>query len=80
MSEKRQANYTWLLRKRGKKTLKIELFRASQWSDDHTNYSKFRIRLNGKWFGRPEEKMSFFYKYEFRDLLFRSWKPEKDLK
>ena len=87
MSEKRKADYIFLLKKPGKKTMKIELFRGKQWSKldpsaqihhEYHNYNKFRIRLNGKWFGRDYEKMSFFYKFEFRDILFRSWKPEKD--
>ncbi len=77
MGEKRKSSFVFLLKKEGKNIKKIEIFpkskywpdrefsKGSAWSKDY-----YRIRLNGKWFGK--EKYSFFNKYEIRDMLWRT--------
>ena len=71
MSDKRSPCFTFLLKKRGKKTQKIELFHSADWSEI---FNKFRIRVNGKWFNGKGKKMTFFYKNEVKNLMFKSIK------
>jgi len=74
MAEKRKPDMVMLLRFPGKmRNWKAELFRSSKWGRDWTQ-KRYRIRVNGKWFCLPDEKISFFSQYEFRDLLWRSIK------
>ncbi len=78
MGEKRKSSTTMLLRKQGMKTHKIELFDAEDFKLPRWMLCKakrYRIRIDGKWYKRSGEKISVFTKWEFRDLLFRAFKP-----
>ena len=75
MSEKRKPKITIMLifeANETKKRNKIELFEAGLWNEyEKWNYrTKFRMRLNGKWW--PEGEHKYFYKTEIRDILWRS--------
>lgn len=75
MSGIRKADITILLKKRGKKTAKLEMFYAIQWDEKiyaRNNAKKYRLRTGGKWF--PKGKVQYFTKWEVRDLLWRSFK------
>jgi hypothetical protein len=85
MAEKRKPNVTFLLRYPGKKNAhKIELFPATEFAgkvrypDRYLQY-RYRIRANGKWYSRVDAKYSFYTKWEFRDILWKSlsWQPTK---
>lgn len=78
MGEKRKPVMTTLLKIRGKKTLKIELFRA-----DSFNYgwcintsSRYRLRVGGKWWsgihGDKERKGTYFTKTEIKEIIFKN--------
>ena len=76
MGEKRKPELVLLLRKQGKEKHKIEIYSAKLWGNTDPN-KKYRIRVDGKWLRRSfksgkKEKQSFFGKYQFRDILFRS--------
>jgi len=78
MAEKYKPDLTFLLRYQGKReSLKIELFKAGNWAGKigmswSVKQRRYRLRVDGKWYRRPDEKYSFFTKWEFRDLLWRS--------
>ena len=75
MSEKRKPEFVFLLRKRGKKNRKVELFSCYQWEDRYpkkmprNQVERYRIRVNGKWHGNGLE---FFSLSEFKHLMFKS--------
>lgn len=69
MSDKRNPDYTILLKKPGK-TSKVELFRSEQFGVRFRNTIKYRLRVSGKWYGGREKV--FFTRWEFRDIFFRS--------
>lgn len=77
VSEKRKPQIVMLLRKSGKKNLKVELFNARDFRQDDPSAShkcgRYRIRVNGRWYkdGRST-KYTFLTKWQFRDLLWRS--------
>ncbi len=82
MAEKRIPAFIFLLKKQGKRSNKIELFKADLWKDNEKvkwlyddDYfdNRFRLRINGKWYS-PYEQFSFFTKSEIRDILWRSIK------
>lgn len=87
MAEKRKPCYIFMLKKPGKKNLKIELFRTSLWPKKewlgrnkwirkytgHEAHVRFRIRINGRW-NMVDGKDIAFTKYEFRDILWRTIK------
>lgn len=81
MSDKRKPELIILIRKPGKKSMKLELFFASKWKQPFWMNSgswgnRYRIRFNGKWFDKIDGYVGkkFFTKWEFRDLLFKSLK------
>lgn len=67
MADSRKADYTILLRKRSKKSHKLELFCSSKWRGGWKG--RFRLRLNGKWW--PLE-MKFYTKTEVKELFFKN--------
>ena len=84
MSEKREPDYTILLRKRGKKgTEKIELFPQYLWwkklshfgNKDKEPYRKYgdryRVRHNGKWVKNKLGDTIFLTKTQIKELIFR---------
>lgn len=76
MSEIRKPYLTFLLRYDGKKkSTKLELFDAFLWNKSFGVFrgKRYRMRVNGKWFQTPDGK-KFFYKYEIRDIFWRSLK------
>lgn len=78
MGERRRPIMTILLKKQGKKTNKVELFKATDFVTlGCIGYNKnpencYRLRVNGKWFPKGEKR--FLWKSEIRNLLFRSLK------
>jgi len=80
MSEERIADAVFQFRiaaKQGKKTLKIELYRAEQWQRNWSPYRKtmhprpplrdraywqqyYRLRVDGRWYGKAGYKYTFF--------------------
>lgn len=83
MAEKRKPWVVFLLKKYGKKNIKIELFQAFLWAakareprgaPQYWLNHRYRVRVNGKWFSKPDEKYSFFTIYEVRDMMWRSVK------
>lgn len=78
MSEKRKPKIIFMLQweaKEGVKRSKIELFEEYLFTNIHPSHygkrsTKFRMRVNGKWW--PEGEKKFYYKTEIRDLLWRS--------
>ena len=77
MSEKRKPSHIWLLRKQGKNNTKIEFFNASLFgykNPARQKSNKYRLRVNGKWFDNQDgyKGRTYFTKWEFRDLLFKS--------
>ena len=75
MSEKRKPYLVVLLKKRGNKTRKLEIFEATLFDENKTlarGAKLFRLRTNGKWFSGKREQKTFFKKWEIRDLLMRS--------
>ncbi len=85
MAEKRVPSFIFLLKKQGKKSSKIELFKAAIWRDKYKvrrslddSYKdflskQFRLRINGKWYC-PLGRYSFFTKSEIKEILWRSIK------
>ncbi len=68
MAEKRKPTFIFLLKKPGKKTIKVEVFPAKLWDGP---INKYRLRVNGKWFGKNQ---LYVMKYEIRDLMWRGLK------
>jgi len=69
MSEKRKPTFILLLKKSGKKTNKVEVFRKDLWlGPDERDY--WRIRVNGKWW--PSNERKFITKTELKELFFRA--------
>lgn len=69
----------FLLKKPGKGSQKAEVFRANGWAavaEAATEGlgARYRVRANGKWLCRKNERYSFFTSYEIRDMLWRSIK------
>lgn len=72
MADKRKPDYVFLLKNtRKRKTNKVELFSSRQWG---VWGSKLRVRVNGKWFDGKRGEMTFYYKTEIRNMIFRSIK------
>lgn len=74
MSDKREPEYVILLRKQGKKNNKIEMFKASLWTDYYTKNNncgidRFRLRVNGKWW--PKGEARFITKTQVKELVFK---------
>lgn len=79
MAEKRKPDVIFLLRNQGKKNQKVELFDANLFGMRNTGreqIKRYRIRINGKWFDKRKdyEGLTYFTKWEFRDLFWRSIK------
>jgi hypothetical protein len=83
MSEKRKSDLIILLKYRGKKNVKIELFNATQWihfpkwKNGEWAKVRYRLRANGRWFNgvdKWDKQLKYFTWYEVRDLLWRSFK------
>jgi hypothetical protein len=75
MSEKRKAEYVFLLKKQGNKYKKLELFNRNlfeKYTGGRFGKRRFRLRLNGKWFPKGEKR--YFYMSEIRDMIWRSLK------
>jgi len=75
MGDKRRPDITILLRYKGKAiSNKVELFHQRQFTTGNkTRWTpKYRMRVSGAWFPKGQER--FFYKYEIRDILWRSIK------
>ena len=74
MAEKRKPEITILLKRRGKKLPKLELFKASLFKDSPRPgcncKGRYRLRIDGAWY--PEGEREFLTIYEFRDLLWRA--------
>lgn len=80
MADGRKPIFKILLKKPGIKTIKIEIFQDIDWYDICSKVissgigNRYRIRINGKWYRRPNEKYDFFLKSEFKELFWRSLK------
>jgi hypothetical protein len=74
MSEKRKPNSTFLLKKQGNRSVKIEIFNGSQWSCSNAHELKFqrriyRVRVNGKWRTGTECGNKFITIWELKSFL-----------
>ena len=67
MAEKRKPRWIILLKKPGKKTRKVELYRAEDFGS--REYTRFRIRRDGKWF--PPGERRYFTKTQVKEMFFR---------
>jgi len=82
MGEKRKPVMTFLLKIPGKRTHKVELFRATDFIERwryglHRDMAaRYRVRSDGKWLGKKGKgnAKTFLTWYEFRDLLWSSMK------
>ncbi len=74
MSEKRKPTLIMLLRIPGKKTRKIEIFNASDFRHKQFDAVRYRIRVNGKWYGEKGKRKTLMSIWEFRDILWQSVK------
>ena len=72
MAEKRKPVFIFLLKKSGKKSNKVEPFKQSDFQKGSFNTDRYRLRVNGKWFSKPDIKYWFLTKWEIRDILWRS--------
>jgi len=77
MSEKRKPIYTIVLKKPGKPTNKVEVFRRSLWLKSEINKDGraggyWRLRVNGKWW--PAGEMKFVTKTQLKELFFKNLK------
>jgi hypothetical protein len=60
MSEKRQKEMSFAFKSEGKTRINLELFPSTKWVDQpRSGEQYFRVRINGKWFCRPNEQYSF---------------------
>jgi hypothetical protein len=74
VAEKRKPTYIILLRKSGKKSNKLEIYKAILWGTgrrigcgDGYSPSRYRARTNGKWFKNGKRK--FFTMTEIMGML-----------
>lgn len=80
MGEKRKPHFTFLLKKPGMKSVKVELFQSqllegkalSKDSYGRISDRRYRVRSAGKWFSYDDYKYTFLTRYEIRDLIWRS--------
>lgn len=80
MAEKRKPTFVVLLRYPGNddkpKTMKIELFPEALFRDNlrttRSQFRRFRIRVNGKWYPKGQKGAQFFYKTTFFRILQKS--------
>lgn len=74
MGENRKPSTIILLRNQGKSNFKIELFPERLFENGYIKTKRWRIRVNGKWFDKTKDYvgMTYFTKWEFRDVLFKS--------
>lgn len=73
MSEIRKPDFAFLLKKQGKKSLKVELFNSEQWGEKpnlRNKGKKYRLRVCGKWWSHKGKK--YWTKWEIRDIFWRS--------
>lgn len=69
MGDIRKPVFVFLLRNTSKKKSdKLEIFKGTDW--DKYERSKYRLRVNGKWY--PKGEIRLFYKSEIREILFKS--------
>ena len=69
MSEKREPSHIILLRKKGKKTNKVELFDKNLFAKGLSYNGKWRIRVNGKWF--PKNELAFYTRTQISNMIFK---------
>lgn len=65
----------FLLKKRsnGKyRTAKVEIFPQHLWEKDYEISTRYRLRIDGRWF--PPKEFKVFTKWEIRDLIFKHLK------
>jgi len=77
MAERRKPTRVMLLKKQGKRAVKLELYPAKLWSAKFFRIQKragrFRIRVNGKWYAaRKGGDPTCHTPYEIRDLIWKS--------
>lgn len=81
MGEKRKSDFVFLLKTKSKNTAKVEIFRSTKWEGKAKpedtwgciSFNRYRIRVNGKWYGKTKEyQYTFLTRYEIRDLMWRS--------
>lgn len=76
MADKRKPVFIFLLKKPGKKTLKVELFNKDQFTHSWVGENRYRLRINGRWFRNEKikKRYQFFTRYEIRDMMWRTIK------
>lgn len=75
MSDKRIPDFVLLLKKRGNRSNKIEMFNWVQF-DPSVRYSvdRYRLRINGKWW--PKDTKKYFTLTEVKELTFKAIRPK----
>lgn len=75
MGERRNPLWIILLKKRGKPTVKVELFEGYLFNKYYeyvgmaNNTRRFRIRVKGKWW--PKGEIQFLTKTQIKELVFK---------
>lgn len=78
MSDIRRPCFIFLLKTDGKKKHeKVEIFNANLWKSGavyrkRCKTSRYRLRVNGKWFSNKKTLQKYFNKTEIRDMLWKS--------